>query len=55
VTLTRNGWSCLPSWPEPPFHVGRPNLVSLKNIAIMAAVAGAVYFGIEHYKTVKGK
>jgi hypothetical protein len=28
---------------------------SFKNIAIMAVVAGAVYFGIEHYKTVKGK
>jgi hypothetical protein len=29
--------------------------VSLKNLGIMAVVAGVVYFGIEHYKTVKGK
>jgi hypothetical protein len=28
---------------------------SIKSLAVMAAVAGAVYFGIEHYKAVKGK
>lgn len=38
-----------------PRSTSEGNLVSLKNIAIMAAVAGAVYFGIEHYKTVKGR
>lgn len=27
---------------------------SVKSLAIMAAVSAAVYFGIEHYKAVKG-
>lgn len=28
---------------------------SFKSIATMAVIAAGVYFGIEHYKSVKGK